>query len=103
MRRETILKHDTHVQALVEILNRTECKTYQNLTFLSKRRRLIAEVDLLIERKDKIEVYEVKCSHRITKAQKQLYKIRKLLEQRSRKPIELFFYCGNSQEIVKVI
>jgi hypothetical protein len=87
----------------LEKLNTNSSNIQLNTEFFSKKKRLIAEVDLLIERKEHIEVYEVKCSYRITKAKKQLKKIKKLLQPKYRKPINLYFYHGDGDEIFPVI
>jgi hypothetical protein len=67
----------------------------------SKKRRLIGEIDVIGMKEGMCDIYEVKCSYRITKARKQLKKIRKLVSRNSRIR-NLFFFCGESGQIVSV-
>jgi hypothetical protein len=65
----------------------------------SKKKRLVAEIDILAVKDGSFDVYEVKCSYRITKAKHQLKKIRKIFPNDIRKA---FFFCGESGSIVTV-
>jgi len=65
---------------------------FTNVELYSKKKRKIAEIDILAVRKNEYYVYEVKCSYRIAKAKKQLKKIARLLPRVKR----LFFFCGES-------
>jgi hypothetical protein len=58
----------------------------------SKKRRRIAEIDILAKKDCRYDAYEVKCSYRKTKARKQLRKIKKLMPQIRK----TFFFCGES-------
>lgn len=69
----------------------------RNVPIYSKKKRLVAEIDLLALKEGKYDVYEVKCSHRIYKAKKQLSKIRKLLKKEAKETRNIFFYCGESK------
>ncbi|HLD01211.1 MAG TPA: hypothetical protein VJC39_05710 [Candidatus Nanoarchaeia archaeon] len=67
--------------------------------YSSKRRSsILAEIDLLAQNEDCLDVYEVKCSFRITKARKQLTRIKKLMPEVNR----LFFFCGSSGVITQI-
>ena len=99
---EKILKHDNFAAELIEQVKDNYQKVDQNLSFFSHRKRLIAEVDVMGHTKDSIDVYEVKCGYRITKARKQLYKLKKILRQFYNKRINLFFYHGGSGELIQI-
>ncbi len=73
----------------------------QHVPLYSSRRRCIAEIDVLAVTGNYCDIYEVKCSHRLTKARRQLVKIKKIL---SRDSIvrDSFFYCGGSRLLVKL-
>jgi hypothetical protein len=71
----------------------------RNVPIYSKRKRLVAEIDILALKEGKYDVYEVKCSHRIYKARKQLTKIRKLLKKESKVVGGVYFYCGESSTL----
>ena len=64
----------------------------KNVKLFSKRGRVIAEIDLLGTKDNICDVYEVKCSYRITKARKQLSRIKKLMPYVD----NLYFFCGAS-------
>lgn len=63
-----------------------------NVRLFSKKGRVLAEIDLLAIRENSYHVYEVKCSYRITKARKQLLRIKRLMPQVT----NLYFFCGES-------
>jgi hypothetical protein len=71
----------------------------RNVPIYSKRKRLVAEIDILALKEGKYDIYEVKCSHRIYKAKKQLTKIRKLLRKESKVVSGAYFYCGESSTL----
>lgn len=64
-----------------------------NVPIYSKRKRIIAEIDILARRDNTYDIFEVKCSHRIVKARKQLNKIRKVWAKRADIG-KCFFFCG---------
>lgn len=87
-------KHDTYVDELIEIIESDYDYVYRNVPLFSEKRRMVAEIDVMAIKDDVCDIYEVKCSHRITKAKKQLKRIRKVL---SHMPIrKSFFFCGDS-------
>ncbi len=57
-----------------------------------------AEIDICAKRGEEIDIFEVKCSHRITKAKKQLQRARNYLGV----PGNAYFYCGSSGLLVEV-
>jgi predicted RecB family endonuclease len=71
----------------------------RNVALFSKRKRLVAEIDVLAFKDGVCDVYEVKCSHRVSKAKRQLVKIKKLLSK-NHCVGEAFFYCGASQLLI---
>lgn len=91
----TLLKHDQYVQELCEKISPSYDLLLQNVPIYSPRKRLIAEIDVLAVKEGVYDLYEVKCSHRVFKAKKQLEKARKLMAQKS--PVgKTFFFCGES-------
>jgi hypothetical protein len=72
----------------------------RNVPIYSKRKRLVAEIDILAEKEGKYDVYEVKCSHRIYKAKKQLNKIKKIFHKESKHVKNMYFYCGESKALL---
>ncbi len=86
------LKHDVYLHDLCEKVKCDYDSVSTNVRLFSKKGRVLAEIDLLAVRQDTCDVYEVKCSHRITKAKKQLQKIKKLLPNVE----NMFFFCGES-------
>ncbi|MGV8168642.1 MAG: hypothetical protein ACP5N3_01150 [Candidatus Nanoarchaeia archaeon] len=92
-----ILKHDKYVDTLYSRIKPDYDSIQRNVPIYSKRRRLIAEIDILAEKEGKYDVYEVKCSHRIYKAKKQLHKIKKIFHKESKKVNNIYFYCGESK------
>jgi hypothetical protein len=86
-------KHDGYLEGLCQKLRPDYDYILKNVPLYSKRKRLVAEIDILAFKKEYCDAYEVKCSHRITKARKQLGKIKKLMSSRVR---NTFFFCGES-------
>ncbi|NQU99058.1 hypothetical protein HQ533_06385 [Candidatus Woesearchaeota archaeon] len=88
-------KHDRYIEALHERLRPNYDSISTNVSLYSKRRKKVAEIDLLAEREDTVDAFEVKCSYRPVKAKKQLRKIRKLVPKVKR----TYFFCGESNQI----
>ena len=89
------IKHDIYVEDLCNQIKGNYDSLSTNLVLFStkkKKRRVIAEIDVLAIKDEMYDVYEVKCSYRITKARKQLRKIKKLLPNVG----NMFFFCGGS-------
>ncbi len=68
---------------------------------ISSKKRMLAEIDIVAYKDGFCDIYEVKCSHRITKARKQLRRIRRLFSERYTIR-NSFFFCGESGMIVTV-
>ena len=94
-----IIKHDKYQQQLYDVIKESYDFIYTNVPVYSKRNRIVAEIDILAYKNGFCDVFEIKCSHRITKAKKQLFKIQKLLEV-STQVRNLYFFCGISGELL---
>ena len=57
------------------------------------KKRSLGEIDIIARKGSNVDLYEVKCSHRILKAKKQLKKIKRVLNLQKAKS---YFYCGSS-------
>ena len=90
-----ILKHDHYVDTLCERIHADYELLLRNVPLYSNRRRLIGEIDVLAYKEGYCDIYEVKCSHRISKARRQVSKFMKILSQGS-KVRSGFFFCGES-------
>ncbi len=97
-----IIKHDQYVVELKRKLEPDYDFILTHVPFYKRERRkqkLAGEIDLLARKGDWYDIYEVKCSARVTKARKQLKRIKKMSVFDIR---ETFFYCGNSALIMKI-
>jgi len=90
-----LLKHDQYVQQLCQKISPSYDLLLQNVPIYSQRRRLVAEIDVLAMKEGVYDIYEVKCSHRVSKARRQLEKIQRIVSQKSRVG-NVFFFCGES-------
>ncbi|MCB9362930.1 hypothetical protein H6504_05825 [Candidatus Woesearchaeota archaeon] len=95
------LKHDRYIEDLCSKIEQEYDVLYTNVPVFSKRnkRRRVAEIDVLAVKENKYDVYEVKCSYRITKAKKQLKRIKRLLPRVTNS----FFFCGESSSLEMVL
>ena len=66
---------------------------------LEKKKRLIAEIDVVARKGDELHFFEVKCSHRIVKARKQLKKVKKIF---SSYETTCYFYCGAGDKLLEI-
>jgi len=66
---------------------------------IGNKKRDVGEIDLLCLKGNHVDLYEVKCSFRITKARKQLTKLRKFFDYDN---TNMFFYCGMAQKLVAI-
>lgn len=92
MRQKLLLsKHDRYVADLYKkVADRYD---YLILDYeLGRNKRTLGQVDLAGIKDGETDIYEVKCSYRIHKAQKQLRRARRIMNINGR----LFFYCGSS-------
>ena len=66
---------------------------------LETRKRQLGEIDIVAQKGDHYDIYEVKCSPRIIKARKQLARLKKHFNHANTRT---FFYCGNSKMLMMV-
>lgn len=98
----TINKHDVYVKQLSRELEPKYDTILTNVplySFRKRKTRLVGEIDILAKKGNNYDIYEVKCSPRITKAKIQLQKIKKNVNYRVN---NMFFYCGNSAHLLKL-
>ena len=88
-------KHDVYLFQLAKIVEKDHEILGTNIT-LKNFKRSVAEIDLLAQQDGFTDIYEVKCSHRIHKAQKQLKRIKRILDLEK---CRLYFYCGSSGKL----
>lgn len=77
-------------------------KQYDNISTnveLHGKRRVLAEIDILAERNGEVHVYEVKKSHRPTKARQQCKKIKKHYERRISR---FFLYSAEADQLLEL-
>ena len=84
-------KHDAYVQELCDRIKPDYDSLSLNVPIRSCKRHF-GEIDVVARKGNDIDVYEVKCSHRLVKAKKQLTRIKRFV--RSAK--NAYFYCGSS-------
>ena len=60
------LKHDKYVESLCKELEHRYDILLTNVPIESKRKRLVAEIDIIGFKDNFCDIFEVKCSHRIT-------------------------------------
>ena len=83
-----------YVQKLIERISNSYDRVFSHVTFpISKKSN--AEIDVFAIKDDIIDIYEVKCSYRISKARKQLKRAKRVLELNG----NTYFYCGSSDSI----
>ena len=87
-----LTKHDRYVQKLIGQLRHRYDYLATNVPVLNSK-RIVGEIDIYAVKGDQIDLYEVKCSHRIHKARHQLHRLRKLLDTPAG---DDYFYCGMS-------
>ncbi|MBI2651219.1 hypothetical protein HYX01_02015 [Candidatus Woesearchaeota archaeon] len=96
--RNKLTKHDKYVLELKDKIKPKYDSISVNVKIAGKKGSL-GEIDLIAKKGNKIDLYEVKCSHRIVKAKKQLQRIKRLLNlQESR----TYFYCGSSGSLLNI-
>ena len=100
MRQKLLLKtnkHDRYVQDLYKKIQ--DRYDYLILDYeIGKSKRTLGQVDLAGVKDRNIDLYEVKCSYRIHKAEKQLRRARRIMRIKG----QLYFYCGSSGQIEEV-
>ncbi|MBI5390574.1 hypothetical protein HZB02_03735 [Candidatus Woesearchaeota archaeon] len=92
------MKHDRYVHELKQQL----IPFYDSIDLnvpVYRKKRVVGEIDLIARKGKWTDLYEVKCSWRLTKAKKQLARIRKHLHILDG---NVFFYCGLSKQLLMV-
>lgn len=89
---DRISKHDRYVLELRDKVKNRYDFISTNVK-ISGRKRSLAEIDLIGRKGNTIDLYEVKCSHRVLKAKKQLERAKRILRLDNSKS---YFYCGSS-------
>lgn len=98
LKQRHLTKHDRYV---LELRDKIKHK-YDFVTVNVKvagRKRSLGEIDIVAKKGNKIDLYEVKCSHRILKAKKQLQRMKRLMNLDNSKA---YFYCGSSECLIDV-
>lgn len=91
-------KHDRYVAELCDKI-KDQYDVLEVGVKVRSKKRMLGEADIIARKGDHYDVYEVKCSHRITKAKKQLKRLSKYL---SIHVDNSYFYCGSSGLLVLV-
>ena len=93
-----LTKHDRYVLELRDKIKHKYDFVSVNVKVPGKKRSL-GEIDLVARKGNKVDLYEVKCSHRIVKAKRQLKRMRRLMNLDKSKS---YFYCGSSEALIDV-
>lgn len=92
-------KHDRYVEELRRRIEERYDEVLVNQKFYA-RKRVVAEADLVGVRDGRVDIYEVKCSYRPTKAKAQLRKLRRIVSG-SYAVGSLFFYPANTERLYR--
>ncbi|MFP4119225.1 MAG: hypothetical protein ACLFTH_04190 [Candidatus Woesearchaeota archaeon] len=96
-------KHDSYVEALCEQISQGYDSLHTHVPIFSKKKRRVAEIDIMAVKGDMCDIFEVKCSFRIVKARQQLAKIKKNIKRIGTSEVRYsFFYCGESGMLVNL-
>ncbi len=98
MKTAKLSKHDRYVLELSSKIKDRYDSISLNVPVKHSKRSL-GEIDIVAKKGSRLDLYEVKCSYRITKARKQLNRIKNILNLKNAKS---YFYCGNSKALVTV-
>jgi len=93
-----LTKHDRYVLELRDKIKHKYDFVSINVKVPGKKRSL-GEIDIVARKGNKVDLYEVKCSHRIVKAKKQLERMKRLMNLDKSKA---YFYCGSSESLVSI-
>lgn len=96
--KQKLSKHDRYVIELSDKI-KDDYDSVATHVRVQNAKRCFGEIDILAKKGDRTDLYEVKCSHRIIKARKQLNKMRKFLNLVKG---NLYFYCGSSGLLLSV-
>ena len=91
-------KHDLYVQQLCEEISQDYDSISTNI-MLKKKKRYVGEIDIVAKKGNSFDLFEVKCSYRITKARKQAKSLRKHF---GKKIDNIYFYCGATASLVLI-
>ncbi|MFH2020647.1 MAG: hypothetical protein ABIJ34_04485 [archaeon] len=89
-------KHDQYTQELCHKL-REDYDSISTNILIKKKKRALAEIDIAAKKGNSFDIYEVKCSYRITKARKQAKAIRKYFPSLIN---NIYFYCGATASLI---
>ena len=98
LKQKHLTKHDKYVLDLKNKIKHKYDFVSVNVKIPGKKRSL-GEIDIVAKKGNKVDLYEVKCSHRIVKARKQLQRMKRLMNLDKSKS---YFYCGSSENLVDV-
>lgn len=93
-----LTKHDRYVLELRDKIKHKYDFVTVNVKVAGKKRSL-GEIDIVAKKGNKVDLYEVKCSHRIVKAKKQLKRMKRLMNLDNSRA---YFYCGSSECLIDV-
>ena len=101
MRQKLLLKPNKHDRYVQDLYKKVQDRyDYLILNYeIGKSKRTLGQIDLAGVKDGKTDLFEVKCSYRIHKAQKQLKRVKRIMNLCG----SLFFYCGSSGVLEKVI
>ncbi|MBT3465568.1 hypothetical protein HOD20_00200 [archaeon] len=94
-----INKHDRYLLELYDQI-KDEYDSLSTNVELKNKKRSVAEIDILAKKGNEYDIYEVKCSYRITKARRQMKKIQKHLKF---KIANKYFYCGATSGLILIL
>lgn len=98
LKQKHLSKHDMYVLELKDKIKHKYDFISVNVKIAGKKRSL-GEIDIIAKKGNKVDLYEVKCSHRIVKARKQLNRMKRLMNLNKSRA---YFYCGSSESLVSV-
>ena len=93
-----LTKHDRYVLELKDKIKHKYDFISINVKVVCKK-SILGEIDILSFKGNNVDLYEVKCSHRILKAKKQLQRMKRLMNLDKSKT---YFYCGSSGALMGV-
>ncbi len=97
MLRVRLNKHDRYLHELCDKI-KYDYESISTNVKITKKKRSLGEIDILAKKGNCYDLYEVKCSYRITKARKQANIIKKHLNNITIN--NMYFYCGATASLV---
>lgn len=91
-----LTKHDLYTKQLYDKII-DEYDSVSTNVLIQKKKRSVAEIDIVAKKGDSYDLYEVKCSFRITKAKKQAKSFRKHFGRAIK---NIYFYCGATASLI---